>query len=557
MDTKRCSRILSVKGLTENTDVQAMAWQMVSKCDLISPTRVPELEQILTYLQSRKDDGTGRDALKDSSLKLIKQMEDLQQPTEQATMADLESYLESLYDDLQAKIKGTALILQLARTPDNLFELAGNESFFLALARVLRDDWKKSIDLTTNIVYIFFCFSTFSVFHGILSKQKIGSMCMTILEHELKRHKTLLEGLGKIRPSSKPDVSSSTSKKEYEKGKKKYQQVLKKQETLLRVALYLLLNLAEDTRVELKMRNKGLPLQLCSLLERDNQELLILVVSFLKKLSIFAENKDDMAKGNIIKKLTKLIPCDNEILVNVTLRLLLNLSFDPALRQEMVKVGILPKLVALLRDENHRTLVLCILYHVSVEEKSRPVFAYTDCIPQLIKMIVECSEELIEPETIALGINLACSPRNAQFMVKGPGLKLLMRRAFKTHDSLLLKMIRNISQHQGPIKKLFLPFLSELGKLIKESEDEEVCVEALGILGNLCLPEVDFERVVSQLELLPFIVGKLKDPSIQDDLLLEVINVCGTFSLDEKCAQLLVQEGLPDVFVSILKGMNS
>ena len=54
------------------------------------------------------------------------------------------------------------------------------------------------------------------------------------------------------------------------------------------------------------------------------------------------------------------------------------------------------------------------------------------------------------------------------------------------------------------------PFLSELGKLIKESDDEEACVEALGILGNLCLPEVDFERVVSQLELMPFIVAKLK-----------------------------------------------
>ena len=33
--------------------------------------------------------------------------------------------------------------------------------------------------------------------------------------------------------------------------------------------------------------------------------------------------------------------------------------------------------------------------------------------------------------------------------------------------------------------------------------------------------------------------------------------MCGTFSLDERCAQLLVQEGLPDVFVSILKGMES
>ena len=60
------------------------------------------------------------------------------------------------------------------------------------------------------------------------------------------------------------------------------------------VALYLLLNIAEDMHVEQKMRNKGLVSQLVSLLERANQELLILVVSFLKKMSIFVENKDEM-----------------------------------------------------------------------------------------------------------------------------------------------------------------------------------------------------------------------------------------------------------------------
>jgi len=63
---------------------------------------------------------------------------------------------------------------------------------------------------------------------------------------------------------------------------------------ILPVAFYLLLNIAEDTRVELKMRNKNLIPMLIKMLERNNEELLILVVSFLKKLSIFAENKDDM-----------------------------------------------------------------------------------------------------------------------------------------------------------------------------------------------------------------------------------------------------------------------
>jgi choline kinase len=60
------------------------------------------------------------------------------------------------------------------------------------------------------------------------------------------------------------------------------------------VAFYLLLNLAEDLKVELKMRNKTIISQLIHALDRDNNDLLILVVSFLKKLSVFVENKNDM-----------------------------------------------------------------------------------------------------------------------------------------------------------------------------------------------------------------------------------------------------------------------
>ena len=35
-------------------------------------------------------------------------------------------------------------------------------------------------------------------------------------------------------------------------------------------------------------------------------------------------------------------------------------------------------------------------------------------------------------------------------------------------------------------------------------------MEALGILANLNLPDIDFQRVVTQLDLLPYITSKLK-----------------------------------------------
>ena len=32
-------------------------------------------------------------------------------------------------------------------------------------------------------------------------------------------------------------------------------------------------------------------------------------------------------------------------------------------------------------NENHTVIVLCILYHVSTDDKAKSLFAYTDCIP--------------------------------------------------------------------------------------------------------------------------------------------------------------------------------
>lgn len=58
------------------------------------------------------------------------------------------------------------------------------------------------------------------------------------------------------------------------------------------------------------------------------------------------------------------------------------------------------------------------------------------------------------------------------------------------------------------------------------------------------------------LSLTPIPFSSSQDPSVKDDILLEVINLCGTFSLDEKCAALLVQARLPDLLVTLLKGTH-
>uniref|UniRef100_A0A7N8YIC8 Kinesin-associated protein 3-like n=1 Tax=Mastacembelus armatus TaxID=205130 RepID=A0A7N8YIC8_9TELE len=507
-DRKEGQKIVRLKSLSPSTDVGALAKKVVDECKLISPSHLPQVEQLLYYLQNRKSfpgevEKKEKKTVKPRELTPFEGME----LNEEASITRVDEYVELLYEDIPEKIRGSALILQLARNPDNLEELLNNEAALGALARVLREDWKQSVELATIIIYIFFCFSSFSQFHGVVSHYKIGALCMSVVEHELKKHDIWLEDLHK---KSKSAPENGSLRKDQGKALRKYQGLLAKQEQLLRVSLYLLLNLAEDTRTELKMRNKNIVTLLVKVLERDDEELLVLVVSFLKKLSIFLENKNDMAEMDTVERLARLVPCDHEDLLNLTLRLLLNLSFDSGLRAKMVEVGLLPKLSALLGDENNRQVAMRILYHISIDDRYKGMFVYTDCIPQLMQMVFENGEEEIEPELISICINLAANIRNAQLMCEGNGLKMLMKRALKMKDCLLMKMIRNISQHDGLTKPLFIDYVGDLAAEIRADEEEEWVLECLGTLANLTLPDLDWELVLREYNLVPYLKDRLK-----------------------------------------------
>ena len=179
-----------------------------------------------------------------------------------------------------------------------------------------------------------------------------------------------------------------------------------------------------------------------------------------------------MKSHNVVEKLAPLLSnTENFDLVNATVRLLLNMSFDPDVRARMIKVGLLPKLVLLMkkcsedpsnhpRSVNMQNSVVCVLYQLSFEDKVKSMFAYTDCIPLVMKMILETTDDQVSLEVMALGINLAANKRNAQLICEGHGLRVLMQRAFHYQDALVMKMIRNISQHDGSgTKNQFIEFI--------------------------------------------------------------------------------------------------
>ena len=69
---------------------------------------------------------------------------------EVANINDVDEYLEMLYEDLPEKVKGCALILQLARNPDNLEELFQNGLPLFFLQGVPRLNADVDFELQTN-----------------------------------------------------------------------------------------------------------------------------------------------------------------------------------------------------------------------------------------------------------------------------------------------------------------------------------------------------------------------------------------------------------------------
>ncbi|KAL9878918.1 kinesin associated protein 3 isoform 2-T2 [Glossina fuscipes fuscipes] len=673
-EKKNCQKVIRLRSLNAKTDPAALAREVVDKCDLIHKSQLADVEQIIFYLKNRKDN-TGVDiadnnmghrsaiashrslarphtAMSSSGVSSSSNQAKAESPD--ISINHIDEYVELLYEDLGERIRGSAMILQVARNPDNLEELEKNEACLSALSRVLREDWRKSLDLSTNIIYIFFCFSTYTKFHPVIVQYKIGSLCMDVIDYELRRYESMRNEIDvrknplgstplsakaskeklnnssddfldlmneerpkemepprrripelKQRPKSgnwssfhssmsssliksqilnssyhealssngtqTPDSGMSSSgdmkatsnealdrndpkvkKEEIDRLNKQLKLFAKKQEQLLRVAFYLLLNMAENVKLEEKMRRKNIVKMLVKALDRQNIDLLMLITTFLKKLSIVGDNKDDMSDLNIVAKLPRLFQSGHSDLVQVTLKLVFNLSFDGSIRKKMIAAGYLPMLVMFINDEKHHGIAVKILYHMSLDDKVKALFTHTECVQMATDAIILNLNSKVDLDLIALCINLSLNRRNAQIMVEGNRLHSLMDRAFKYQDGLLMKLLRNLSQHES-LQPLFIDYVGDLARILTICDDESFIVECLGILGNLSLADLDYSQILQNFQLIPWIRNVLLPGTKMDDLVLDTIVYLGTCAHDELCALLFCRAQVVLSLIELLK----
>ena len=460
---------------------------------------------------------------------------------------DLDDYLERLYDDdMNARVDATARIAALARRVENLPMLLGHDTLVQTLARVLREEGRKSVDLATNVVSVFFAFSNYSQFHPAILENQMGDATMRIVDLETKRHDDRLETI-----KEQGELDEFTERR--------LALAERKQDRLLYVCFYMLLNLSEDPSVERKMKKRNISVYLCKALERRSVDLLVLCVTFLKKLSVYRENKDAMKQCAVVDKLARFVP-GQDVLLLATLRLLLNLSFDEDMRKSMVERALIPRVVDLMKNPHFQHVSMALLYHVSVDPGTRGMFAYTPAPKILLDFVLQVEDLHDAPELIALAVNVTTNAKCAEIMcehvVSGPkrerGFDALMRRGIRLRDPLAFKVIRNVARASDDARRNFTPYVVDLIRLMKEEEPgSDLMVEVLGTLANLNCDALDITETCQEHGLLEYAAILLSPGEVDDDVALEAVMFVGSI-VCEFNAQHVVDCGLVERMYTLM-----
>jgi len=574
--------------LDAHTDVRSYAEKLVDQSDLIPSHKVDHVEDLLLELKElimddrrrsdpvrkmKQDAERRRREERKREQRRLDEEQKAKEEAENATMDDIEDYVENLYDeDISSRISATRMILKLASDAGNLEDLAEHDRLLGALSRTLREDCRKSIDLAMNIMKVFCAFAVFSHFHDYLQAHQVGSNTMYMVKWELERHQSRVNEMEQLEQVAEAQAAGETPFFDPRKAKIQHEPVdmdaeraktknlERKQDKLLCLCIQVLLCLAEDERVEKKMAKRELTQDLVQLLgSRTSRhgELLILTCIFLQKLSVTKENKNVLRDHGAVELLLSLLACSNEKLLKVVLGAVFNLSFDQDIREQMRNSNALPKLVDLLQEKTYRAMTLRILYHLSVDDKCKNMFTYTELIPYVMKMMIDFPGNHVGKELAALAINLSLNERNCNFMCQGSNFKKVIERAMKRQDPLLMKFCVNISvwtlktqerlpdDHKESYKqaRMWAPYIEDLAKVMMSTDDQAVMVEVMGIFANLSpmdLPKtVSFPDLILDNDMVEFFHKHLLPGFSEDDVLLQVVMIVGQFCLDEAAARML------------------
>eukprot|EP00440_Ansanella_granifera_P028431 gb/GFBE01030895.1/.p1 GENE.gb/GFBE01030895.1/~~gb/GFBE01030895.1/.p1 ORF type:complete len:799 (+),score=213.57 gb/GFBE01030895.1/:1-2397(+) len=484
----------------------------------------------------------------------------------QADVRHIEDYADQLYEDrMDLKVHGAKCILRVCTEPANLELLADHDTLLGVLSRELRENSKKCFDLSVAIVCTFLCFSHFSQFHPVLMQHQCGDVTMRVLEYESQRSQVRKEDMNRrlMRLNDLGDQATPEDKKLFAKDEKKYRLQLIRQSKLMHICLATLLNLAEEISIEKKMVNRKMPALLANLIDRSSDDLISVTLTFLKKLSVFEENKDQIATPETLSTLVKLAQHPNVRVALLALRVLFNLSFDESVRSSLVESGMVKLLVDQLRNPPFRHIVLRLLYHFSMDDRCKSLMAYhRDGMIMLLQLVVHFPEPRVGKDLVALMVNLAAHARAAEVMVQSGLFPQIMLRVLTHRDPLLCKVVRHVASHSGILEQMCELLQSEsirMSKWMHEFvrmamccvDNPDLLVEVLGTLANVTLEEVPWGELC-EAGLVDLLTRLLVPSFSEDDIVLECVMLVGCLACNRESAQHVAGSRLPAMLQDLL-----
>lgn len=478
----------------------------------------------------------------------------------------IDDYTNQLYDErMELKVHGVKCILRVCTEPANLDLLADHDTFLGVLSRELRENSKKSFEFSVGIICTFLCFSHFSQFHAALMQHQCGDVTMRVLEYENQRSQVRKEDMDRriMRLQQLGDTATKEDKKLLQKDQKKFNAQVGRQSKLMHVCLMVLLNLAEEISVEKKMVNRNMPQLLVNLIDRESEELLIVTLQFLKKLSVFEENKDKIIGPEFLARLVHLAQNGNQGVSLLSLRVIYNLSYDENVRLSLSESGLLRLLVDRLRDPPFRHIVLRLLYHFSMDDSCKSTMAFLrEGMIMLLQLVVHFPEPRVGKDLVALVVNLATHPRAAEVIVGSGLFPQVMLRVLKTRDPLLCKVIRHVSSHKDVVEEMYELLMSDSARMSKwmnefvrmalcSVDNPDVLLEVLGTLANITFPDVPWGELC-EAGLVELITRLLVPSFSEDDIVLECVMVVSNLALCRESAQHVAGSRLPGMLQDLL-----
>lgn len=217
-------------------------------------------------------------------------------------IAMVEKYIDCLYEDkYEEKVKGARSLLFLMVNPEDMFHILTEKNSLLdVIARTLRDEHKKNMELVIHILAFFYTISYYQEFHEICISNSIGETCIFIIEYQYAKY--IIRKNEIIR---KEGEVNNANKLTFQKELDKFLFLVRKQDRILRIAFSILMHLAEDQNVEKKMVKRDIIPIIIKNLDRTNINLIVVLLLFIKKLSIYDVNKDSLIKHNVLNEFIK------------------------------------------------------------------------------------------------------------------------------------------------------------------------------------------------------------------------------------------------------------